>query len=208
MSGTGEVFWTSDIHFFHDKIQAFCPNTRAGDTIEEMNELIIEKWNKTVRKRDRIFHLGDFSFGSYDQTLAVLKRLNGAKEFIEGNHDTHALRSVIKKNPNLVQSYKSYDEVKVAKEKFVLFHFPIECWNGMHHGRIHIHGHCHGQTSHNSKLMYNRIDVGIDTRLNGDMLPYHHSEMLELVKKQNDLLDFIKDNNFKEKYDDTSNCNK
>lgn len=42
------IFFTSDNHFYHKNIRKFCPETRKGETVEEMNELMIQKWNETV----------------------------------------------------------------------------------------------------------------------------------------------------------------
>ena len=183
--GTTEVFWTSDLHFFHKKIGLFCQETRQGDTVEEMNELIIEKWNKKVRRGDLVRHLGDFSFGTIEETIQVLKRLNGSKHFIRGNHD-RILDTIVKTHPNLMQTYKEYDTVKVGNDRFVLFHFPISSWDRAHYGSIHVHGHLHGGKSNGeSGIMKNRVDCGIDNHPNKDMSVFSHEELIQLIKVQN-----------------------
>ena len=40
------VFFTSDTHFWHENIIKFC--NRPFSSIEEMNDTIIENWNKVV----------------------------------------------------------------------------------------------------------------------------------------------------------------
>lgn len=54
---------------------------------EEMNEALISIWNSTIQPKDTIFHLGDFSFGNVEETMAILQRLNGKIHLIQGNHD-------------------------------------------------------------------------------------------------------------------------
>jgi len=44
---------------------------RPFESIEEMNEALIENWNELVSRGDRIYHLGDFSFGTKGQNAAL-----------------------------------------------------------------------------------------------------------------------------------------
>lgn len=126
-----------------------------------MNETIIENFNKTVPNNATVYILGDLSFGNEMSTESVLKRLNGNKILIYGNHD-----AMIRKKKTLQQYFGSchdYREVKINGSKVVCFHFPIESWNAQRNGRIHLHGHCHGNISHEAASVPNRMDVGIDT---------------------------------------------
>lgn len=54
------IFFTSDTHFWHENIIKFC--NRPFSSVEEMNDTIIENWNKVVGENDIVFHLGDFVF--------------------------------------------------------------------------------------------------------------------------------------------------
>ena len=54
--------YTSDNHFFHKKILDLQRNTRLGSSMEEMHELMIDKWNNQVSSNDEVFILGDISF--------------------------------------------------------------------------------------------------------------------------------------------------
>lgn len=189
MSGTTEVFWTSDLHFGHKNLLSFCRDTRLGETIDEMDELLIEHWNKKIRRGDLVRILGDVSFHKETKTIEILKRLNGAKHFIRGNHD-HVLDKIIKTNPELFQSYKQYDEVKIGSDRFVMCHFPIESFNRMHYGSFMIHGHTHGNTSNSGvPIRKNRVDCGIDNRPQKDMNVFSHDEVLQLIKEQNEKLE-------------------
>ena len=83
---------TSDLHFGHANIMKFCPVTRAGfqDT-DHMREQMIAEWNRDVAPEDETFILGDFAFLPARDAVAILRRLNGTKVLIEGNHDRKLL---------------------------------------------------------------------------------------------------------------------
>lgn len=79
-------FFTSDHHFYHMKMITHYGRPYFKD-LAEMHEKIISEWNKTVSKKDIVYCVGDFSFGSFIKTKEVLDRLNGRKFLIRGNHD-------------------------------------------------------------------------------------------------------------------------
>lgn len=64
------VFFTADTHFFHHSIIKYC--RRPFRSVEEMNAGIIARWNAQVGKDDRIYHLGDVSFGGLSELFACL----------------------------------------------------------------------------------------------------------------------------------------
>ena len=79
------VFFTSDLHFFHKNIIRF--DNRPFTSVEEMNETLIRNWNRKVKKDDLVYILGDISWGNDEETCAIFARLNGRKVLIKGNHD-------------------------------------------------------------------------------------------------------------------------
>lgn len=151
------ILFTSDNHFFHRGI-LHLGNGRPFSSVEEMNEIMIGRWNSCIGKSDRVYHLGDVSFGTVEQTIEVIKRLRGQKHFIRGNHDG-ILDSVLKKHPEFAQSYQKYKEITIDKQKLVLFHYPILSWHQMHRGSWMLHGHCHGNLHFDNGPM---LDVGVD----------------------------------------------
>lgn len=155
------TWFTSDNHFFHKGILNFCRETRQGDTVEEMNELMIKKWNQQVGPKDIVYILGDFSFGNSNQTEDILCRLNGRKHLVRGNHDYW----IDERTRQHFESISDYKELQINKQKIVLFHFPIFEWNKMHYGAYHLYGHVHGA----STVPGRAIDVGIDARPTKDM---------------------------------------
>jgi calcineurin-like phosphoesterase family protein len=79
------TFFTSDLHLGHANILMFCG--RPGRDVDEMNELIIDNWNRVVTPEDTVFVLGDVAMGKLADTLPLVSLLNGTKHLIAGNHD-------------------------------------------------------------------------------------------------------------------------
>ena len=52
----------SDTHFNHSRILEYCQ--RPFDNVEQMNEVIINNWNKVINEDDIVYVLGDFCFGN------------------------------------------------------------------------------------------------------------------------------------------------
>jgi calcineurin-like phosphoesterase family protein len=165
-----DIWFSSDPHFFHEKIIQYA--NRPFETVEEMNEVMVEKWNARVKPQDIIYLLGDVSFGGSHETSLLLKRLNGNKVLILGNHDDEKNLTCM----NVFGSVHSYLEVrKLQKSPVALFHFPIHVWNAKHYGAVHLHGHSHG-TIDNTGLR--RFDVGVDC---WDFNPVNWEEILAIL---------------------------
>lgn len=174
------VFFTSDNHFFHDLMLKIYTNTRRGADVLEMNELMIQEWNSTVKPEDVVYCVGDFAMSNAKNIKSVLGRLNGELHMITGNHD-----KVIKSDYSLQKYFKTIQtelDVSVAGQRYFIYHYPIFEWNGFYHGVIHIHGHVHGKM--NNVLHYNSVDVGIDARSDNLMRPFSLEEVLQKVQKQ------------------------
>ena len=189
---TGKVFITSDTHFGHKNICRGVTNWRTQDgeipidstrdfqTIEQMNERLIDGINHHVGQDDTLIMLGDVSFGGFDNIGIFLERLVCHNiHLILGNHDTS-----IEKNRDHVQgrflSVQHYLELKINDRDFVLCHYPLQSWNAMNRGSIHLHGHVHlgpNRKFGNGKKM----DVGVDG--NG-MDPYSIDEIIKIMDKR------------------------
>lgn len=122
-------YYISDLHFFHDSLNEFM-DMRGFENAEAMNEYMIERWNKKVRRGDDVIILGDFSIGKGVETGEILGRLNGSKYLIRGNHDKFLEDR--KFNPALFRWVKDYMELKDNKRKIILSHYPIFCYNGQY----------------------------------------------------------------------------
>lgn len=155
-----DIFVTADLHFGHKNIIKY--ENRPYETIEQMDEDLIKKWNETVKKNDTIYILGDFSWYKGEKTNEILKQLNGTKILIIGNHDGNFLKD---KNfdTSLFEEIKYYKEIKHNKKTYILFHYPIVEHNGKMYGNIHLYGHIHSMNLELEKsLMPLAFNVGID----------------------------------------------
>jgi calcineurin-like phosphoesterase family protein len=151
---------TSDLHFWHTNIMKFCPVTRAryNNDVVYMNEAMIEEWNAIIKPGDRTYILGDVCFASWEKAVAILKRLNGSKILVAGNHDKKLLKS--KEFRDQFESIHDYLDINVNGTKVVMFHYPIAEWDQMHRGAVHLHGHLHG--GHSGLEQYRVRDAGMD----------------------------------------------
>jgi calcineurin-like phosphoesterase family protein len=116
------IWFTSDLHFCHHNILSYEPDSRPFNTIEEMNETLVQKWNENVSAEDTVYVLGDLSMGRVEVAIEYIKRLNGKIILIRGNHDT----------PKRVEAYKEIGievhdifYLPYKGRYFILCHFPI-----------------------------------------------------------------------------------
>ena len=170
---SGVVWITSDTHYSHKNICRGVTNWRTKDgkipiestrdfnTIEDMNSVIVDNINSKIGPDDTLIHLGDFSFGGFDNIGQFLDRLVCKNiHLVLGNHDHH-----IKNNRENIHdrflSVQNYLEVNIGGANFVLSHYPLCSWNQLSKGAIQLHGHVHLPTNKkwgNGK----RLDVGVD----------------------------------------------
>lgn len=122
-------YYIADLHFYHAALNDRM-DCRGFAGVEAMNEYMIGKWNGKVRSKDEVVILGDLSFGSVEETDALLKRLHGRLYLIQGNHD----RFVWSKEMDMsrFEWVKQYEELSDHKRKVVLCHYPIMCYNGQY----------------------------------------------------------------------------
>lgn len=155
-----KVFFISDTHFCHTNIIKY--DKRPFSTVEEMNEVLIENWNKKVKNEDKVYILGDFSFGKEEETIAILNKLKGQKFLIKGNHDSVVKYEGVRKKFVYI---KDYDKIKLEDNDIIMFHYPIDKWDKAHHGSIHLFGHVHSNIHVNdpmTKPNKNSYNVGVD----------------------------------------------
>lgn len=193
----GQNLWfTSDTHYNHANI---CSATtkwidpvtcREFKSLEHMNATLAGNINELVGQDDILFHLGDWSFGGFEQIEGFRKQIvcNNV-HIITGNHDHHiernrdncqSLFSSVNKYVELNVKWNVGTTLGVSQANFVLMHFPIASWNNMATGTIHLHGHVHFEPSKRlgkGKMM----DVGCD---GNDLKPISLREVLNIMKGQ------------------------
>ena len=168
------IFFTADTHFGHKNILKLC--NRPFETIEEMNETLIENWNHRVSGMDTVYIVGDMFFRCSDAET-ILRRLKGKKRLIVGNHDSSWMNKV-----DLNRYFVSVDrllEISDGKHALTLCHYPLLTWNHAKKSYM-IHGHIHADTSADYfPLICNRSNVlnaGVD--INGFM-PVSFDELFQ-----------------------------
>lgn len=172
-------YYISDMHFNHEGIIRIC--NRPYSNCEEMEEDIVDKWNKKVKSNDEVYILGDISYkSSVQKAVSILKRLNGKKYLIKGNHDKYSFCVDIRTNGQ-VEWVKDYAEIDDNGRMVVLFHYPIEDWNGQYHGSYHLYGHVHNNDN-NYKIMPRRYNVGVEVI---GYEPRTLDELIEMNKEGN-----------------------
>ena len=112
-----KIFLISDFHFYHKKIIEYA--NRPFSTVEEMNETMIENWNKVIKKNYKVIIAGDFALCGKEQMKQILNRLNGYKILILGNHD-RSYASMMDIGFNEVVKYSI-----VLNDKYIVSHKPI-----------------------------------------------------------------------------------
>jgi calcineurin-like phosphoesterase family protein len=158
--------------------------TRDFDTLDQMNDRIVNGINSAVGQDDILFHLGDWSFGGFEMIEQFRNRINCKNiHIILGNHDHHIERDR-EGIRGLFTSVNQYLELEVKgkdwDQNYVLMHYPIISWNKMNDGVIHLHGHVH--LSADRRIGKGKtMDVGVDG--NG-LNPLHTSDIKRLMKDQ------------------------
>lgn len=168
------IYFTSDLHFYNKKVSMV--GNRIFDSIQEKNEFLIKQWNEVVTPEDEVYLLGDISDGNASETNEILKRLNGTKYLIIGNHDKYLEDSEFDKS--LYAWYQPYYILRIKETKFILFHFPIEVWEGYRNDRIHLHGHLHRKKATFEPIR--RYEVGVDAH---DGRPVSIEEVWDSIKE-------------------------
>jgi calcineurin-like phosphoesterase family protein len=69
------IWFTSDQHFGHENIIKYCD--RPFESVEEMDRVMVKRWNERVEPNDKVYHLSDFCLKTKIPAAATLGRLNG-----------------------------------------------------------------------------------------------------------------------------------
>jgi len=192
----GQKLWfTSDTHYNHANIcsattQWTDPVTcREFKTLEHMNTHLVGNINEMVGQDDILFHLGDWSFGGFEQIQKFRDQIVCKNvHIITGNHDHHiennregcqSIFSSVNKYLDLVVKW-NVGTPMMGEQRFALMHFPIASWDNMARGAIHLHGHVHFEPKMRigkGKMM----DVGVDGNA---LYPNEMSTILSMMKNQ------------------------
>jgi len=151
--GASKIFLISDLHLDHANIIKFC--NRPFKSVSEMNDFIVDTWNKTVGKNDIVYFLGDMAYGRGSRkTRFWLEKLNGNIVFIKGYHDRSRY---IKFYNNLILNYKEH--------RFLLIHNPRDALGDWEDWVIH--GHTHNNNPEYPFVNKNKKTINVSAELIG-----------------------------------------
>lgn len=150
------IYFISDTHFYHHNIIKY--TNRPFNSVEEMNDSLINNWNNIISKDDIVYHLGDFSLSCDEEIKNIFNRLNGNIILIRGNHDRKPVKfyedigfKVLKNAPIVLDEYK-----------LVLSHTPVVD-KKIKDGYVNLFGHIHNKKlNENYSSKYYSIDKHIN----------------------------------------------
>ena len=144
------IFLIGCTHFGHENMYKFLnkDGTRVRHQFadaKEGDEAMVERWNNTVSKGDKVYVLGDVAF--HKKHLETVGRLNGSKILVKGNHDNLQLAEYAKYFRDVRAYHRLVDDL-------VLSHVPVHpqsLWSERNNKYwINIHAHLHSGAVMNS----------------------------------------------------------
>jgi calcineurin-like phosphoesterase family protein len=179
-----DIFFISDLHFNHENIIAFCERDFLNK--EDMDRVLIERWNQKVPEHGKVFMLGDFCFHSRKSAWEkYVSQLNGTIYHVRGNHDKYQITP-----DKQLQEKTLYDILEInvqndnedeVEQKIILCHYPLSTWYKKEKGSWHLFGHCHGSFKHPH---YAALDVGVDTLYADSYRPLSYNTIEILITQK------------------------
>lgn len=131
------VYLISDTHLDDPKIIEV--SERKFNSVKDMNETIVDRWNDVVGESDQVLFGGDLSHSGAGKNgvWRWFTKLPSITVFLRGNHDPFA-RSELDKTPLPIVEYY---EFTAGDQEFQCSHKPsgiADSWTGWG-----IHGHVH-----------------------------------------------------------------
>lgn len=160
----GTRFVISDTHFGHTNSWEKFKNAdgsplRPFTSNEEMDDTMVERWNAKVKPGDTVYHLGDVVINR--KHLHQVKRLNGRKILIRGNHD------IFRDQDFYDVGFEQIHGVRVFQDQWILSHIPLHPDSITTRFRVNVHGHLHG-----NEVMREVIDEENSSQFSNDSLVY------------------------------------
>lgn len=190
------IYFISDMHFGDQSVMSKY-DKRPFKTLDEMERVMIQRWNKRVSDNDRVYILGDMFHKSVsvEKAESILSQLNGKKYYIIGNHEetVDQMRNewfeklIVCRgySDSIIQllSYKDTEVLKINGWKVILSHYPMlankNTFNANNKRTIHLYGHVHNSKEEKvvqfSKLvrMDSKSNINKNLSVNvGCMMPY------------------------------------
>lgn len=183
-----QIWFSSDLHINHKNICSATSDwidkysTRDFNSINEMNDLILNNINTLVKPNDILILLGDllFRFKRPEDYEKLLNRINCNNLYILwGNHDRRD--SLLELDNIKIEYLGDIIFLQIDDRKVFCSHYSHRVWPESHHGSYHLYGHSHGSLPGVGKSM----DIGIDAAFKefGIYRPYKWKEIKEKLDK-------------------------
>ena len=158
-----KIYLISDLHFGHDR--EFIWKVRGYESIAQMNDRQVEKWNAVVDNNDDVYVLGDVMLGD-SKNIEYIKQLNGKIHIILGNHDTLTREKMYRELPNVVEVAEVGIRLKYKKHHFIMTHYPMMTGNlekeSLKQMSLNLYGHTHQLTNFYNDMPF-MYHVGVDS---------------------------------------------
>ena len=157
----------SDPHFGHEMVAT---KSRGFDSAGGMTTHLVEAYNKVVRPGELVAWLGDCFFCGTEESVDILRKLNGHKVLVRGNHDGSAAKMARLGFSMVVDEAVTH----IAGERVRMSHFPPAHYHDprypgtnkryldrrpkLNKGEWLVHGHTHNKERVRGKC----IHVGVD----------------------------------------------
>jgi calcineurin-like phosphoesterase family protein len=132
------LWFISDTHFGHYNMACVFKDAdgkliRGFSSVEEHDERMVAEWNSRVKPSDHVYHLGDVAMKP--GMLQIVKRLNGHKRLVRGNHD------IFKTKKYLEVGFEEIYGVRVL-DNLLFTHIPVHP-ESLGRFKANVHGHIH-----------------------------------------------------------------
>ena len=119
------IYFTSDTHFGHARINDLCE--RGFADVDAMNQGILDSFSH-LKDDDILYHLGDVAMGGWKDTLPLMGQIRGYKVLLPGNHDVIHPMDRRSTRADVLEAFNSvFDEIIFGTLHFggvALNHFP------------------------------------------------------------------------------------
>ena len=183
----------------------------SHQSIERMNDSLIDTINSMVEPDDVLWHLGDWCFGPREnnkflvQAQVYRNRIKCKNVYqIWGNHDRRLLcQDIFQLNDKQLmvaiadngrywlEDDHGFDKALKTKEAqgVVLNHYAMLVWDNSHRGTYQLYGHSHSgieKIADEDLPGRRQFDIGIDNafKLLGDYRPFSWHEVKEIMKNR------------------------
>lgn len=181
------IFFYSDPHFGHKNVIGY--SNRPYRDVIEMSRAFIVNYNRVVPPDGICIWVGDSFFCPKSVAKAIMRKLNGKKILVMGNHDKNMFQMM-----RLGFDFACYSlKLNIGHKPVTVCHYP---WRHNYDPNYKYYDRCpiqqltareewliHGHVHNEWKINDNMINVGVDV---WNYTPVPYKEIERIIKKGND----------------------